>query len=64
MNPGGGSSGFGGYHDPLGGISAALGATADESRWRMKPGSSSWSGVIAQRVLIDSPLAGSTVLGL
>ena len=58
------ASGQGGYHDPLAYMSTALAVCDDDTKLRMKPGSSSWTGVISKRLLIDSPLAGSTVIGL
>lgn len=55
-------SGFGGYHDPLAGIEGALAGTSDGSKWRLKPGSTEWTGTLDQRLLIDAPL-GPVVIG-
>ena len=55
--------GFGGYNSPLMGIQTAIDATTNGSKWRIKPGVSTFTGVINQKVLIDAPLGNARIGG-
>ncbi|MBU8870960.1 MAG: beta-lactamase family protein [Gemmatimonadales bacterium] len=55
-------SGFGGHDDPFHLMSIALGAITDDTKLRIKPGASNWTGTITTRTLIDAPF-GTVVIG-
>jgi hypothetical protein len=54
--------GFGSYNRPFGSFTSALASTEPGSKLRLKAGSSDWTGVLSERLLLDAPL-GSAVLG-
>ncbi len=54
-------SGVGGYNVPFNSMPQALGVGAG-AKLRLKPGSTSWTGIISSRTLIDAPL-GTAVIG-
>lgn len=49
------TSGTGGYSDPFHSLTTALQQTTDGSKLRLRPGSTTWTGTISQKVLIDAP---------
>ena len=55
-------TGLGGYDSPWRGFGAAVTKAGADTRLRLKSGSSTWTGVINKRLLIDAPL-GSVVIG-
>jgi hypothetical protein len=56
IEPGSNSGGgVGGYEDPFLGLGAALDYVKDGSKLRLKGGTSTWTGTITTRVLIDAP---------
>jgi CubicO group peptidase (beta-lactamase class C family) len=57
-----GTTGTGGYHDLFASFSTALGYAQDGSKLRLRPGTTSWTGVLDKKLLLDAPL-GSAVLG-
>jgi CubicO group peptidase (beta-lactamase class C family) len=54
--------GFGAYSRPFASFTSALASTEPGSKLRLKAGSSDWTGVLSERLLLDAPL-GSAVLG-
>ena len=52
----------GGYSQPYRTMTMALGNTTNGSKYRLKPGSTTWRGVINKKVRIDAPL-GTARLG-
>ena len=57
------AAGLGGYHAPFLGVQAALDGTTNGSKWRLKPGVSTFIGTINQKVLIDAPLGDARIGG-
>lgn len=55
-------TGLGGYDSPWRGFGAALTKADANTRLRLRTGSSTWTGVINKRLLIDAPL-GAVVIG-
>jgi CubicO group peptidase (beta-lactamase class C family) len=55
-------TGLGGYDSPWRGFGAALTKADPDTRLRLRAGSTTWTGTINKRLLIDAPL-GSVVLG-
>ena len=55
-------TGLGGYHSPYKGFASAVNRVRDHSRVRLKPGTTSWTGLISKRLFLDAPL-GTAVLG-
>jgi CubicO group peptidase (beta-lactamase class C family) len=56
------SSGFGGHDDPFHTMDATMATITDGTKLRIKPGTSSWSGTISTRTLINAPF-GTAIIG-
>jgi hypothetical protein len=56
------SSGFGGHDDPFHTMDATLDAITDGTKLRIKAGTTSWSGTISTRTLINAPF-GTAIIG-
>ena len=54
-------SGFGGFDDPFHTIGSMLSSTTDGTRLNIKPGSSSWTGRISQRLRIDASFGAARI---
>jgi hypothetical protein len=53
---------YGGHDDPFPSFGTALARVSDGTKLRIKAGSSSWTGVISKRLLLDAPY-GKVVIG-
>lgn len=54
-------SGYGGFNDPFHTMDHALAATTHNTKLRIKPGSSSWTGTISERMRLDAPFGVVTI---
>lgn len=55
-------AGFGSYNRPFASLTSALASTEAGSKLRLRAGSTDWTGVLSERLLLDAPL-GSAVIG-
>jgi hypothetical protein len=49
------AAGFGGHDDAFNSMPGALAATTNGSKLRFEPGSTKWSGVLTEKLLLDAP---------
>ncbi len=55
------STGVGGFNAPFGSLARALNQTTDGSKLRLQPGTSTWTGVLSERLLLDAPLGAASL---
>lgn len=53
----------GGYSQPYRTMTMALGSTTNGSKYRLKPGTTTWRGVVNKKVRIDAPLGTARIGG-
>ena len=56
------SSGYGGHNDPFHNMNTLLTETTDGTKVRFKTGTSSWTGTISKKMLLNSPF-GTAIIG-
>jgi hypothetical protein len=56
------SSGYGGHDDPFNNMNTLLTQTGNGTKVRFKNGSSSWTGTISKRMMLNTP-SGTAIIG-